>query len=57
MQIRKVRYSVVDKLFAQFTRKKQFLNNVLPRTIKFYGDCFATWKRTVGDDLPNKLHP
>jgi hypothetical protein len=47
---------VVDKLFAQFTLKKQFLNNVPPRTIKFYEDWLATWKRIVGDDLSNKLH-
>jgi hypothetical protein len=54
MQTKKVRCSVVDNLFVQFTREKQFLNNVSPRTIKFYKDCLAAWKRTVGDSVPDK---
>jgi hypothetical protein len=54
MQTGKVRCSVVDNLFAQFTREKHFLNNVSPRTIKFYKDCLAAWKRTVGDSVPDK---
>jgi integrase/recombinase XerD len=54
MQTRKVRCGVLCNLFAQFTREKQFLNNVSPRTIKFYKDCLAAWKRTVGDNLPDK---
>src|SRR6185503_12861173 len=44
----------MEHLFAQFIREKQFLDNVSPRTIRAFRDCFSAWKRTVGEELPTK---
>src|SRR5205823_3092926 len=46
----------IDALFSQFKREKTFLGNVSPRTIKAFTDCERAYKRTVGDEIPNKLN-
>ncbi len=46
----------IDALFSQFKREKTYLGNVSPRTIKAYLDCERAYKRTVGDEIPNKLN-
>src|SRR5882724_9548665 len=34
--------------FEESVREKRYLQNVSPRTVKFYRDCKAAWDRTVG---------
>jgi hypothetical protein len=34
--------------FEESVREKRYVQNVSPRTVKFYRDCKAAWDRTVG---------
>jgi hypothetical protein len=44
----------LDSLFSQLIREKQFLSNVLPRTVKAFKYCQRADYRTVGDESPDK---
>jgi integrase/recombinase XerD len=38
----------MDKLFEQFLKEKLYLQNVSPRTIKYFRFCYMSWVRLVG---------
>src|SRR5689334_7432457 len=46
---------MLDELFKRFTREKLLLENVSPRTVKFYQQCFKAFKATMGDELPDRF--
>ena len=45
----------MDKLFEDFCKHKQYLENCSPRTIKFYKFCYMSWSRLVGS-MPTKAN-
>lgn len=46
---------MLEDLFKRFVKEKLYLENVSPRTVGFYQQCYKAFKRTVGTDLPNKV--
>ena len=44
---------MLEQLFDQFKRERQYLNNLAPTTIKYYGFVFNSWNRYVSE-FPNK---
>lgn len=45
----------MDKLFEDFCKHKEYLENCSPRTIKFFRFCFMSWSRLVGS-MPTKAN-
>ena len=46
---------MLDELFKRFTREKLLLENVSPRTVQFYQQCFKAFKATMEDELPDRF--
>jgi site-specific recombinase XerD len=46
---------MLEELFKRFIKEKLLLENVSPRTVKFYQQCYKAFKRLVGTDLPDRL--
>lgn len=46
---------MLDELFKRFVKEKTFLANVSPKTVRFYQQSYKAFKRTVGEQLPDRL--
>src|SRR6185295_9175745 len=45
---------MLDELFKRFVKEKTFLSNVSPKTVRFYQQSYNAFKRSVGEQLPDK---
>ena len=46
---------MLDKLFTQFLREKQYLENLSPKTIKYYRWVFNRWSDHI-NEMPDKMN-
>jgi integrase/recombinase XerD len=48
---------MLDVLFKRFVKEKTFLANVSPKAVRFYQQSYNAFKRTVGEQLPDRFLP
>ena len=46
---------MLSELFEQFVKERKYLKNVTPKTVRYYHNCWDSYRRLVSVEMPDAL--